>query len=168
MHAAACYFPHSSVYPSLLSYATQCTQQYFSDSRSINTLPAAEYALGVESTASHSIAADKRLETLDGEADHQWSPDDSSMTDSDNVSLPLKKRSRTIPVEQKDSAYFEKRARNNESAKRSRDTRRVKEQDIQERVTFLEYENSRIAMENQAIRYQLSQLHALCGGASKS
>ena len=163
MHAAACYFQHSSVYPSLLSYASQCSQQYFNDSRSINTLPATEYA------SSSSTA--QRLETLEGEADQRWSPgivpDDSSMTDSDNVSLPLKKRARTIPAEQKDSVYFEKRARNNESAKRSRDTRRGKEQEIQERVTFLEYENSRIAMENQAIRYQLSQLHALCGSASK-
>lgn len=78
-------------------------------------------------------------------------------------SLPFKKRARAVPPEQKDSAYFEKRARNNESAKRSRDARRVKEQHIQERVVYLEHENSRLVMENQALRYQLSQLHALCG-----
>ena len=78
-------------------------------------------------------------------------------------SLPFKKRARAVPLEQKDSAYYEKRARNNESAKRSRDCRRMKEQQIQERVTYLEHENSRLLMENQALRYQLSQLHALCG-----
>ena len=78
-------------------------------------------------------------------------------------SLPFKKRARAVPPEQKDSAYFEKRARNNESAKRSRDARRSKEQQIQERVAYLEHENSRLLMENQALRYQLSQLHALCG-----
>lgn len=78
-------------------------------------------------------------------------------------SLPFKKRARAVPPEQKDSAYYEKRARNNESAKRSRDARRIKETQIQERVTYLEHENSRLVMENQALRYQLSQLHALCG-----
>jgi hypothetical protein len=78
-------------------------------------------------------------------------------------SLPFKKRARAVPLEQKDSAYYEKRARNNESAKRSRDARRMKEQQIQDRVSYLEHENSRLLMENQALRYQLSQLHALCG-----
>ena len=78
-------------------------------------------------------------------------------------SLPFKKRARAVPPEQKDTTYYEKRARNNESAKRSRDARRMKEQQIQDRVSYLEHENSRLLMENQALRYQLSQLHALCG-----
>ena len=78
-------------------------------------------------------------------------------------SLPFKKRARPVPPEQKDSSYYDKRARNNESAKRSRDARRQKEQQIQDRLTYLEHENSRLSMENQALRYQLSQLHALCG-----
>lgn len=59
----------------------------------------------------------------------------------------------------KDATYFEKRARNNESAKRSRDTRRLKEEEVQQRLIYLEHENSRLAIENQSIRYQLSQLH---------
>ena len=78
-------------------------------------------------------------------------------------SLPFKKRARAVPPEQKDGAYYEKRARNNESAKRSRDARRQKEQLTQERLACLEQENARLIMENQALRYQLSQLHALCG-----
>jgi hypothetical protein len=81
--------------------------------------------------------------------------------------ISFKRRSRTVPTEEKDAVYYEKRARNNESAKRSRDSRRIKEQQIQERITFLEHENSRLSMENQAIRYQLSQLHNLCNGVSK-
>ena len=72
----------------------------------------------------------------------------------------MKRRTRTIPSEEKDAAYFEKRARNNESAKRSREARRIKEQQIQERLIFLEHEHSRLLLENQTIRYQLSQLHA--------
>lgn len=82
-------------------------------------------------------------------------------------SLPFKKRARAVPPEQKDGAYYEKRARNNESAKRSRDARRLKEQHTQERLTYLEHEHSRLVMENQALRYQITQLHALYG-VSKS
>ncbi|CAF2488702.1 unnamed protein product [Rotaria sp. Silwood2] len=78
-------------------------------------------------------------------------------------SLPFKKRARAVPLEQKDSAYYEKRARNNESAKRSRDARRMKEQQTQDRLTYLEHENSRLLMENQTLRYQLTQFHTLCG-----
>lgn len=81
--------------------------------------------------------------------------------------IPSKKNARIIPDEEKDTTYYEKRARNNESAKRSRDTRRIKEQHIQDRVSFLEQENSRLSMENHAIRYQISQLHVLCSGGSK-
>ena len=79
----------------------------------------------------------------------------------DNSLIPSKKRARIVPVEEKNENYYQKRARNNDSAKRSRDARRTKEQDIQERVIYLEHENSRLAMENQAIRYKLSQLRAL-------
>ncbi|CAF0839156.1 unnamed protein product [Rotaria sordida] len=78
-------------------------------------------------------------------------------------SLPFKKRARAVPPEQKDTIYYEKRARNNESAKRSRDARRLKEQQTQERLQYLEHENSRLLMENQTLRYQLAQLHTLCG-----
>ncbi|CAF1009642.1 unnamed protein product [Didymodactylos carnosus] len=75
-------------------------------------------------------------------------------------SLPPKKRVRPVPQEQKDTAYFEKRARNNESAKRSRDARRQKEQQIQERVCFLEHENFQLKTENAMLRHELQRLHA--------
>lgn len=90
------------------------------------------------------------------------------MTDENQRSeIPMKKRSRTVPDEEKDASYFEKRARNNQSAKRSRDTRRIREEQIQERVNFFERENSRLARENQAIQYQISQLQTLYHGLGK-
>ncbi|XP_020277550.1 protein giant, partial [Pseudomyrmex gracilis] len=42
----------------------------------------------------------------------------------------------------KDSTYFEKRRKNNEAAKRSRDARRAKEDELAIRVAFLEQENT--------------------------
>jgi hypothetical protein len=92
--------------------------------------------------------------------------DSQSLGDASN-GMGFKKRSRAVPTEEKDAVYYEKRARNNDSAKRSRDARRMKEQEIQDRVNFLEHENSRLVMENQAIRYQLSQLHTIYTGISK-
>ena len=87
--------------------------------------------------------------------------------DNQRCEMPVKKRSRTMPEEEKDGLYFEKRARNNQSAKRSRDARRIREEQIQERVTFFQQENSRLARENQAIRYQISQMQAIYNGLAK-
>lgn len=46
----------------------------------------------------------------------------------------------------KDSAYWERRRKNNAAAKRSRDTRRAKENDIAIRCSFLEQENVELKM----------------------
>jgi hypothetical protein len=142
MYTAASYIQHPNGYPSFLSY-TRNHHHYLNDS-----IP---------------LSSHKQLPS-DNEDDNQsLSP---SIGDTTN-GMTYKKCSRTVPAEEKDAIYFEKRARNNDSAKRSRDARRIKEQEIQDRVNFLEHENSRLVMENQAIRYQLSQLHTLCSGASK-
>lgn len=55
-------------------------------------------------------------------------------------SIPLKKR-RPVPVEHKDMSYWEKRRKNNESAKKSRDSKREKENQMAVRITYLEREN---------------------------
>ncbi|XP_054928080.1 uncharacterized protein [Dermacentor andersoni] len=52
-----------------------------------------------------------------------------------------------------DSAYRERRRRNNEAAKRSRDTRKAKEKLTAMRVAFLEQENARL-------HYEIGSLHA--------
>jgi len=141
MHTTASYI--QPPYPSFLSYTHN--HHYFDDSTSYNS--------GLD------LLSNKQIQS-DNEDDNQ------SLSSSLN-GIPVKKRSRTVPPEEKDDVYYEKRARNNESAKRSRDSRRIKEEKIQERVNILQYENTRLSMENQAIRYQLSQLHALCSGVSK-
>jgi hypothetical protein len=145
MYTAASYIQHP--YPSFLSYTRN--HHYLNNSTF--------YSPNLD------LSSPKQIQS-DNEDDNQsLSP---SFGDTTNE-ISLKKRSRTIPAEEKDAVYYEKRARNNESAKRSRDIRRIKEEQIQERVNFLEHENSRLLMENQAILYQISQLHALCSGVSK-
>ncbi len=49
---------------------------------------------------------------------------------------------RAIPVELKDSRYFERRRRNNTAAKKSRDVRKSREDDVAMRAALLERENA--------------------------
>lgn len=59
---------------------------------------------------------------------------------------------------EKDERYWEKRERNNASAKRSRDARRVRELETQIRAEFLEEENHRYKVENQMLREENTRL----------
>ncbi|CAO1405501.1 unnamed protein product [Diamesa serratosioi] len=56
----------------------------------------------------------------------------------------------------KDEAYFERRKKNNAAAKKSRDRRRIKEDEIAIRAAFLERENIELKFELSAARKQLS------------
>lgn len=59
--------------------------------------------------------------------------------------------------EGKDPSYWEKRRKNNEAAKRSRDARRAKEDEIAIRAAFLEQENFKLKCEIAALRNELSK-----------
>lgn len=81
-------------------------------------------------------------------------------TTSGDDSLPLKKR-RPVPVEHKDNQYWEKRRKNNESAKRSRDVRRSKEEHISIRVIYLEQENLQLRTECALLRNETEKLRSM-------
>ncbi|XP_053546623.1 D site-binding protein [Bombina bombina] len=72
---------------------------------------------------------------------------------------PIMKKARKIqvPDEQKDEKYWNRRYKNNEAAKRSRDARRLKENQITVRAAFLEKENSVLRQEVAKIRQELSR-----------
>lgn len=61
-------------------------------------------------------------------------------------------------VNGKDRRYWEKRQRNNASAKRSRDARRVRELETQIRAEYLEDENYRVKIENEVLREENARL----------
>ena len=76
-----------------------------------------------------------------------------------------RKRGRPLPDDQKDEAYWERRRKNNEAAKRSRDARRAKEDEIAIRAAFLEQESIKLRLriatvenENSALKKELDQL----------
>lgn len=68
-----------------------------------------------------------------------------------------KARKMLVPDEQKDEKYWCRRVKNNEAAKRSRDARRLKENQISVRAAFLERENAALRQEVADMRKELGR-----------
>lgn len=65
------------------------------------------------------------------------------------------------PFLPQDEKYWSRRYKNNEAAKRSRDARRLKENQISVRAAFLEKENALLRQEVVAVRQELSHYRAV-------
>jgi len=61
-------------------------------------------------------------------------------------------------VEKKDDSYWDRRRKNNEAAKRSRDARRLKEDEVLKRAKFLEQENTALKAQMKMLRAEFSRL----------
>ncbi|XP_062566918.1 hepatic leukemia factor-like isoform X1 [Saccostrea cucullata] len=66
-----------------------------------------------------------------------------------------------IPNEQKDGKYFERRKRNNLAAKKSRDARKAREDEIAIRASFLEKENAILRAQVGTLREEANSLKQL-------
>ncbi|KAJ3666480.1 hypothetical protein Zmor_001921 [Zophobas morio] len=66
-----------------------------------------------------------------------------------------------IPEEQKDEKYFERRRRNNQAAKKSRDARKMREDQIALRATILEHENALLRAQVLTLREETSSLRQM-------
>lgn len=73
-------------------------------------------------------------------------------------SLDMTPTHHSTPSNGKDSAYWERRRKNNEAAKRSRDSRRHKENEIAVRASYLEQENIQLKMELVQLRTELGSI----------
>ena len=80
---------------------------------------------------------------------------------SESGSKKRKRRPQPIPDNCKDDAYWERRKRNNESAKRSRELRRYKEQQTTMRVIYLEQDNLKLKTEVDMLRTELEKLREI-------
>ncbi|XP_021955002.1 hepatic leukemia factor isoform X2 [Folsomia candida] len=106
---------------------------------------------------------------------HDFDPRTRSFTEDELKPQPMIKKSRKqvntfVPNEAKDSKYWARRRKNNMAAKRSRDARRVKENQIAMRACYLEKENQalklemdRVAKENQALKLEMDRLRKVLG-----
>ncbi|XP_026314383.1 CCAAT/enhancer-binding protein delta-like [Hyposmocoma kahamanoa] len=68
---------------------------------------------------------------------------------------------RPIPAELKDDKYYERRRRNNQAAKKSRDARRIREDQIAWRACILEQENASLRAHVAALRQEALALRGL-------
>ncbi|WKY05578.1 hypothetical protein Q1695_006073 [Nippostrongylus brasiliensis] len=69
-----------------------------------------------------------------------------------------KKKPNPVPMELKDEAYFERRKRNNESARRSREARRNKEDINFRKLEIVQQDNIRLKAELQRVLMELERL----------
>lgn len=68
---------------------------------------------------------------------------------------------KAFPLEQKDGKYFERRKRNNMAAKKSRDARKSREDEIAIRASFLEKENAILRAQVATLREEANSLKQL-------
>ncbi|KAL0269393.1 UNVERIFIED_CONTAM: hypothetical protein PYX00_007144 [Menopon gallinae] len=66
-----------------------------------------------------------------------------------------------IPDEQKDDRYYERRKRNNQAAKKSRDARKLREDQIALRAALLEHENAVLRAQIVTLREETQSLRQL-------
>lgn len=66
----------------------------------------------------------------------------------------------------KDEAYWERRRKNNEAAKRSRDARRAKEDEIALRAAILEQENMKLRLELSQLKQETAKLRCMVHASS--
>ncbi|KAM6914105.1 thyrotroph embryonic factor-like [Lycodopsis pacificus] len=87
-----------------------------------------------------------------------FNPRKHKFSDEELKPQPMIKKAKKVfvPDEQKDDKYWSRRKKNNVAAKRSRDARRLKENQITVRASFLERENA-------ALRRQVSEMRKDCG-----
>ncbi|KAK6747277.1 hypothetical protein RB195_000469 [Necator americanus] len=71
---------------------------------------------------------------------------------------PSKKKPHPVPQEMKDEAYYERRKRNNESARRSREARRQKEDVNSRKLELVQQDNLRLKAELQRVVMELERL----------
>uniref|UniRef100_A0A096M272 TEF transcription factor, PAR bZIP family member b n=1 Tax=Poecilia formosa TaxID=48698 RepID=A0A096M272_POEFO len=87
-----------------------------------------------------------------------FNPRKHKFSDEELKPQPMIKKAKKVfvPDEQKDEKYWSRRKKNNLAAKRSRDARRLKENQITVRASFLERENA-------ALRQQVAEMRKDCG-----
>ncbi|XP_059365250.1 D site albumin promoter binding protein a [Carassius carassius] len=101
--------------------------------------------------------ADLALSSVPGQ--EAFDPRRHCFTDEELKPQPMIKKARKmlVPDEQKDDKYWSRRFKNNEAAKRSRDARRLKENQISVRAAFLERENATLRQEVADMRKELGR-----------
>merc|ERR1719429_279455 len=100
---------------------------------------------------------DLRLATIPGQ---DFDPATRRFSEEELKPQPIirKRKKQFVPDELKNNKYWAKRYKNNEAAKRSREARRLKENQIAMRARYLEEENSALKSEAEVLKKENSDL----------
>lgn len=103
-------------------------------------------------------AEELSLVTIPGQ--ENFNPKERRFTDEELKPQPMIKKSKKVyvPEDNKDDKYWNRRKKNNVAAKRSRDARRIKENQIAMRAAFLEKANDAMKLEMDALKEENTQL----------
>lgn len=107
------------------------------------------------------LAPEARVREDGYEAGDTQSPASSGSNSGGNNGGGTKRRGRASGDSLKDDAYWERRRKNNEAAKRSRDARRAKEDEIAIRAAFLEQENLKLRVEVASLKSETAKLRCM-------
>lgn len=69
-------------------------------------------------------------------------------------SIALRRKRESVPAENKDEGYWDKRKKNNEAAKRSREKRRISDMVVENKVLALLEDNARLKAELLALKFR--------------
>lgn len=89
----------------------------------------------------------------------RWEPDEEAEENSLR-GLGLRRKREFIPEDKKDATYWEKRRKNNEAAKRSREKRRVNDYVLETRLVSLSEENARLRAELLTLKLRYGLLNS--------
>lgn len=101
--------------------------------------------------------SDMALSSIPGQ--ESFDPRRHRFSDEELKPQPMIKKARKmlVPDDLKDEKYWSRRCKNNEAAKRSRDARRLKENQISVRAAYLERENANLRQEVAEMRKELGR-----------
>lgn len=107
-------------------------------------------------------ADDLRLATIPGQ-EEDFDPATRRFSEDELKPQPIirKRRKQFVPDEAKNSKYWQKRNVNNQAAKRSREARRLKENQIAMRARFLEEENNALKLEVEELKKENGDLRLM-------
>lgn len=99
------------------------------------------------------------VDPSDALGEDDFNPENHCFSVEDLKPQPVSKKAQKmlVPDSQKDEKYWSRRWKNNEAAKRSRDARRLKENQISVRAAFLERENAALRQEVANMRKELGR-----------
>lgn len=146
---------------SLSQSMTQSMSQ--SMSQSMNGMNGSPHLNVHSSSANSSPTSDNSQNLMISSSTGAGTPGGSSLSFPVHSTTPgsPKKKAQPVPDSMKDGSYWDRRKRNNESARRSREARRMKEEQIAIRVVYLEQENLQLRTEVGMLRAEIEKMRML-------